>query len=87
MVVEVRCEYQKKPKNEYVTMKNIGTGESHQIKSPNETWKSNFTVEVADGTKADELIKKVEKHMVEKSDAIQGTVVVKKLIKLEIIKI
>lgn len=87
MLVEVKCEYQKQPKNEYINMTNVGNGEVTKIKSPNETWKSSMMVEVEDQTKADELVQKVRHYMEEMHDAIKGTTVIKKLTKMRVIKL
>jgi len=87
MLVEIKCEYQKQPKNEYINMTNVGNGEVTRIKSPNETWKSSFMVDVEEKTKADELIQKVKLHMEETQGAIKGTVVIKKLIKMQVVKL
>ena len=87
MLVEVRCDYERKPKNEYVELTNMTTKETNRIKNPNESWKTSLIVEVVEGTKADELINKVEKYLVEIKEAIKGTVRVNKLIKLEVIKL
>lgn len=87
MLVEVKYEYEKLSKNEFVFMKNMQTGETTKLHAPNERWKGTSFVEVADKTNATSIRMKVETYLETMNDAIKGSVVVKSMREVVVIKL
>lgn len=87
MLITVKYEYQKKSEKEFVEVKDANTGSKTKIMMPKETWQGESTVMVEDNTTGKEVVLKVQNYLETTSGAIKGSVVVKKMTQLKVIKL
>lgn len=87
MLVQVKYEYEKARKREYVELTDVTTGVKSKIMLPTEGWKGESTVMVDDKTTPKEISLKVQNYLEMMHSAIKGTVVIKKMIELNVIKL
>ena len=85
MLIEVKYEYQTRPKKDFIEIKNATNGTTVKIATPNEYWKGTTYVKVDDKTNANQLVSKMESYLHNECNALLETIQIKKMNRISVI--